>query len=85
MDSWYITKEGKVAIRHVSKLNNETLEWEQKEMIYELSEDGKTLKSCDEGEDIKLVQRFDPIYLLWRGKAGSTISLHEYLAQKEID
>ena len=85
MDSWYITKEGKVAIQHVPNFNDETNEWEQKEMLYELSEDGKTLKACGEGEDIKFKARFDPIYLLWRGQAGSTISLHEYLAQKEID
>ena len=84
-DSWYINKDLKVSILHKPSYNEEKKNWEEKETLYELSEDGKTLKAVDEGPDATLVEEFSSISLSGADYAGAVITMHEYLAKKRIN
>ena len=84
-DSWYINKDLKVSILHKACYNEEKKNWEEKETLYELSEDGKTLKAVDEKSDATFVEKFSSISLSAADYAGSIITMHEYLADRRIN
>ena len=48
----------------MAKYDSESKEWNQKEQLYELSEDGKTLKNCDKEESFTKNKDFDSIDLI---------------------
>ena len=84
-DSWYISKDLRVSILHKACYNEEKKNWEEKETLYELSQDGKTLKAVDEKSDATFVEKFSSISLSAADYAGSIITMHEYLANKRIN
>ena len=48
-DCWFVTKDNKICMRQKASFDSEKNEWDAKETLYELSEDGKVLKNCTEG------------------------------------
>ena len=75
----------KVSILHKPSYNEEKKNWEEKETLYELSEDGRTLKAVDEGPDATFFEKFSSISLSVSDYAGAVITMHEYLAKKKIN
>ena len=77
---WSVTKDNKVCLKGVPRYDSEKNEWEAKETLYELSEDGKTLKHCDDGIDANFVEKQGLCWIINSELPGAIVTMHDYLA-----
>ena len=80
-DCWFVTKDNKICMRQKASFDSEKNEWDAKETLYELSEDGKVLKNCTEGgQCMTFVEKTESCWIMNSELSGAIVTMHDYLA-----